>query len=696
VDLTITRKCNQRCCFCYEDGHTQHREPTGDEVRDLIRQAGQTHRDVVLCGMEALLRPDILALIDYGRGLGLRLAAFTNGQVLARRGFVAQLQEAGLSSLVISYHFPDAETFARGARVRPQMFERILRGMREVREHNRARAGATLPVRVETDLFALNAGRLAHMRATLLEHLGESFQAYTLGCLTPAKAWDVGLTSYLEPMAERREELLAFAASQPADVELNFVKLPLCLIPGLEHRSFEVRYKAEGASIRHNFYDGACVGADDVTVAADQDFQKAFRANPYRWVCRECRLIEVCRHNRCGWEAPFFLPTREQKPWPVTGYGLAEVLARLNADQGDQPPAPPTLPPPTGGVERGELPEDSLLATLRELGAVEVWAEGAPVLCAELRLGGRPVTLRLGMAGAPWASPETGGGEPLGYVVDYLHLLPLTPAEAGDEAARQVAEGLLARGLPPLEAWEADSFFDAHAAGLLRAAWGRFGRGLWPGAGELGGWATTSARLAGHDRLVLELAHPAAGTATLEYTRIGGQGARLRGEQATLWAAAGAARDGLAAAIRALFGEAPLLAQPVRDAAGGAVGVLLKTALEPGGAAEAGSGQGLLVAFHATGARPRRFDFTVGTQRRARDRWCQQAGRLFLEGAHPALDREAVPLARVLLAAMKHLQDAPSSPDTLSRWRQVLGKLLARAEGCKRFSMTVDWLDPAS
>jgi len=491
VDLAITQRCNQRCVFCYEEKRGGPGEFTLEQVKELIREAARTHDNLVLCGKEALLRPDILEVVAYGARLGKNVVAFTNGQALARPGFVDALVEAGLGGVTISYHFPDPDTFAIGARVRAQMFARVLKGMNRVRDYNRAHPEAQLSANVETDLFVLNQGRLAEMRATLQENLRESFHSYTLGGMTPVQVFELDAEQICEPFEARRAELADFVRTNPPELRLRFTKTPLCLIPGHEHLSLDVQYAMAQAPIRHNLYVAAEVGSDDETLGASYDFDAAFQRNPYRWVCRSCRLVRICRFRRTAWYAPKFLPTREQKPLPVYDRGPADVLAALTTLEPSFVDRPVDLERLSAPVEPPTR-EERLLAPLQEPGddgvrVVDAWLDGKPFLTTLLTDGEARASLLL--------TGPTADSQPLAFVIGSLDVVPtpLTPGAAG--LVRKALARLARAPLPTLADWEGEHGFRRQRAAVLQAAWQRLGSRLWPGE-ELGaGWRTRSAHL---------------------------------------------------------------------------------------------------------------------------------------------------------------------------------------------------------
>jgi radical SAM protein with 4Fe4S-binding SPASM domain len=88
VVWNCTRRCNLRCAHCYSDsgagaGQT---EMNTNEGKALIRQLADFRVPVLLMsGGEPLLREDFLELSSFAAGLGVGVAASTNGTLVSRQ-----------------------------------------------------------------------------------------------------------------------------------------------------------------------------------------------------------------------------------------------------------------------------------------------------------------------------------------------------------------------------------------------------------------------------------------------------------------------------------------------------------------------------------------------------------------------------------------------------------------------------------
>jgi len=661
-EITLTPRCNQRCFFCYEDPRNNATEPDFEQIQGMLRETAKHADQVVFCGREVLLRKDVLEIVAYAHALGLRSVVFTNGQQLARPGFVEQLVNAGCASVAVSFHFPDAETFALGARVSPKMFERTLEGLRCVRDWNLQHPDRPLPISTESDMFTLNAGRLIDMRDTLVAALRGAPWRMRLASLLPVRSYDIGLVHVLDDLSERAKEVTEFVRTQPADVPLGFVKVPLCMLPpGEEHRSLDVQYVYEGTVLTFNHVDAAQMTLDTFSPSAGRDLAKVLRRHPYRWLCRSCHLAPMCRVERVDWNEAGFAPTRGQRPipyrpdsappaladklgLPVRNTSATDVFSRL----GSPSEAAARIAVVANLMQQELFPEEEILAALAESQEglpvlVDAWAEAAPLLVIEMALGNERLRLHL----QPPTSGE--GAANLDSLVGYLNVQPL---DDKPELLLACLRRLAALDLPAIEKWQQDNWFGQREAALCQAAWQRFGERLWPNVGTLGSFRTESLRLTGQDCLSLQLRHRCGASARLN----------VRWIQTTQ------------EVPRTLDVELRLddpdnqMPQVELDDLITQVGARLPRVAPPLGCALR------IVVPAADGA----YRFQIAPFD-AKQPHFRRAGKLVLTYEHPHMDAQAAACARVLLAGMTHMQAHPPSPASLAAWRNIVRKLARQA-----------------
>ena len=99
VVWNVGQRCNLRCVHCYS--HSRNKEYTGElntgEAKKFIEDlAGFGSPVILFSGGEPLMRPDILELIEYAKGLDMRAVLSTNGTLITE-DTAAKLKELGLS-----------------------------------------------------------------------------------------------------------------------------------------------------------------------------------------------------------------------------------------------------------------------------------------------------------------------------------------------------------------------------------------------------------------------------------------------------------------------------------------------------------------------------------------------------------------------------------------------------------------------
>ena len=172
--------CGNRCSFCYQQAYRSlpdhPRLVPGEEIRKRM-QWGLAHRydEVSFTGGEPTIRPDFIDLVRAAREMGYRrVAVTTNGSRLADPAFFAQAVEAGLTSMGVSIHGPDAATH-EAATGRPGSFGKALRAI----HHAVSTRQSLRPVRLNTFtvIHRGNVGRLLEL-SRVLAGLGVRLQVF--------------------------------------------------------------------------------------------------------------------------------------------------------------------------------------------------------------------------------------------------------------------------------------------------------------------------------------------------------------------------------------------------------------------------------------------------------------------------------------------------------------------------------------
>ncbi len=108
MDLALTYRCNNACAHCYVARPADYPEmdtPSWQTVLDRVWDAGIPH--ICFTGGEAMLRPDLAALVAYAEGKGLVTGLLTNGRRLCDAAYVRALVAAGLDHVQITLESHD-------------------------------------------------------------------------------------------------------------------------------------------------------------------------------------------------------------------------------------------------------------------------------------------------------------------------------------------------------------------------------------------------------------------------------------------------------------------------------------------------------------------------------------------------------------------------------------------------------------
>ncbi len=134
VELRVNRECNEACVFC----NTPEASPTITEDRlhvlraiDRGREAG--YDAITLSGREATLCPHLVAYVERARERGYgTIGLQTNATAFAAGPLLGRLVEAGLTSVEVSLHTFDPDTFERLVGAAPRLLDATLRGIARI------------------------------------------------------------------------------------------------------------------------------------------------------------------------------------------------------------------------------------------------------------------------------------------------------------------------------------------------------------------------------------------------------------------------------------------------------------------------------------------------------------------------------------------------------------------------------------
>lgn len=127
VHIDLTYRCNERCVHCYLDHH-DYGEMTTREVKGVLDQLAEAGAlFLTFSGGEIFLRPDLFALIAYGRGLNFDVSLKTNA-LLIDESRARKLRELGIRKIQISIYSADAAIHDAITKV-PGSLDRSLRAV---------------------------------------------------------------------------------------------------------------------------------------------------------------------------------------------------------------------------------------------------------------------------------------------------------------------------------------------------------------------------------------------------------------------------------------------------------------------------------------------------------------------------------------------------------------------------------------
>ncbi|HEY3358861.1 MAG TPA: DUF6395 domain-containing protein [Polyangia bacterium] len=332
VALNVTRRCQQRCYFCFEGERAGKRELTREEALALIDEAARKVEMIVFMGAEALLRRDVLDLFRHAAARGLRVSVFTNGQKLAEPGLVAACVAAGLSEIQLSLNCWDEASFVRATRTKAARWAYVLRALANIDAQLAAPPAGAAPLVLNLNVIA-HGGLADHLLDVLrlagrqLPHWRPSVTFRQLLRYGEAGAAAAAASAAARiPLARLRAELERLGELGLEFSDLSFQGFPLCALPGMEHLSSDLRRAARHYDLLFNF-------ADQSSIREMPSLELPPALDVYGHVCRGCTLRDICPGTFLGSQFPDYAPTAEQAPIP-SAVDPREVLRRVGLDAG--------------------------------------------------------------------------------------------------------------------------------------------------------------------------------------------------------------------------------------------------------------------------------------------------------------------------------------------------------------------------
>ena len=228
--------CNNKCRFCC-NGHRRDVETMSTaKIQATMkegREKGATFVDFI--GGEATIRKDIVKLIAYAKEIGYeRICTTTNGRMYSIYEFAKKMVDAGLNSIVLSIHGPNAEihdylTRAEGA------FEQAMNGLKNLVE-----LGVT-DIEINTTVLKQNYKHLPKMQQMFLDKGVRSSNFIFPDPTKEGYAYDYFyelVPTYAEAMPYVRKAIGVGVKGGATQINTQYV--PFCFLKGFEKHAGEI------------------------------------------------------------------------------------------------------------------------------------------------------------------------------------------------------------------------------------------------------------------------------------------------------------------------------------------------------------------------------------------------------------------------------------------------------------------------
>ncbi|MEX1366600.1 MAG: radical SAM protein [Nannocystaceae bacterium] len=270
--IKVGYACNEHCAFC----HTQdvrHVQGSTAEVDAKIRRAAALgHTMVVLSGGEPTIRPELLHWARLGASLGLGFGLVTNGLRLAYPALVDRLRQLGLGYVYLSLHGGSATVHDRSVRTEGAF------GPAMAAVENLHPFADTLDLTINCVVTRANVEHLPELVDRLRPFPGWKLKF----SMVEPKGGAMHLSQLVprvEHVATRVREAIEHGLAEAPERILLHGGLPLCLLPGHEHRYDDLR--------THGFRTMVEVGEPDLFPVDDLN---KHQPEP----CRGCTLAGPC------------------------------------------------------------------------------------------------------------------------------------------------------------------------------------------------------------------------------------------------------------------------------------------------------------------------------------------------------------------------------------------------------------------
>jgi pyruvate-formate lyase-activating enzyme/SAM-dependent methyltransferase len=308
--IKVGYACNEHCAFCHTQDVRHVQGATAEVDAKIRRAAALRHSMIVLSGGEPTIRPELLRWARLSASLGLDFGLVTNGLRLAYPALVGELLRLRLRYVYLSLHGGSATIHDRMVRT-DGAFGPAMAAV----EHLHAHEGLHLTI---------NCVVTQHN----VEHLPELVDR-----MRPFPRWAVKF-SMVEPkgggrrllpqlvprvshVAARVREAIEHGLAQNPGQAMLHGGLPLCLLPGHEHRFDDLR--------THGFRTMVEVGEPDLFPVDEENHLQPPPCHGCAW-SGPCPGLFTAYHTRHGHDElrPLTTGTRAN----AFNYTLERVLAQ--------------------------------------------------------------------------------------------------------------------------------------------------------------------------------------------------------------------------------------------------------------------------------------------------------------------------------------------------------------------------------
>jgi MoaA/NifB/PqqE/SkfB family radical SAM enzyme/SAM-dependent methyltransferase len=310
--IKVGYACNEHCSFCHTL-EVRHIQGSTAEVDAKIRRAAELgHEMVVLSGGEPTIRPELIHWATLTASLGLDFGLVTNGQMLAYPEVVEKLLARRLRYVYLSLHGGNRKV--HNLMVRSDAFDAAFKAVQNL-------SGRGIDFSVNCVITRHNVEHLPGLVDTLLPYPDV---AVKFSMVEPKGGGDKlfdHLMPRVEHVATRVMDAIAYGDRRVAELgqsgpSFSHGAIPLCLMPGYEHRFDDLKTHAYRTMIE--------VGEPDFFPVDDLN-----KLHPEG--CRGCALQGPCPGLYKGYHEVYgateVLPRRDRPRSNSFNYKLEQLVS---------------------------------------------------------------------------------------------------------------------------------------------------------------------------------------------------------------------------------------------------------------------------------------------------------------------------------------------------------------------------------